>query len=120
VPTIVFHGDSDQTVHPSNGDELIARGAQPRHGASSESEPLLHERTTEEGEAGGRAYTRTTYRDSAGTPLMEQWIVHGAAHAWCGGSAKGSYCDPAGPDASREMLRFFLLHELPKECLCLA
>ena len=115
VPTIVFHGDSDKTVHPSNGDDLIAQ-ASPASSAAKARENAYaeYERTEEHGEANGRAYTRTTYRDISGKPVMEQWLVHGAAHAWCGGSTEGSYSDPAGPDASREMLRFFLEHRNEK------
>jgi poly(3-hydroxybutyrate) depolymerase len=49
----------------------------------------------------------TTHRHEDGTPLGEHWVVHGAGHAWSGGSAAGSYTDGKGPDASREMMRFF-------------
>jgi poly(3-hydroxybutyrate) depolymerase len=98
VPLIVFHGDDDKTVHPRNAEELI------------DADPAL-ERSIERGRAQGREYTRVTYRDNAGKAFVEQWLVHGAAHAWSGGSAEGSFSDPTGPDASREMLRFFLQHE---------
>lgn len=111
VPTIVFHGDRDATVHPSNGDELIAdaaKVARPAAGADSESAPR---HSVEQGEASGRTYTRSVYRTERGDTVIEHWLVHGAAHAWSGGSAEGSYSDPAGPDASREMLRFFLQHK---------
>ena len=58
---------------------------------------------------GGHAYTQTTYSDDADV-LLEQWIVHGAGHAWFGGTAGCSYTDPLGPAASAEMVRFFSEH----------
>jgi len=99
VPTIVFHGDRDTTVHPRNGDDVVA---QSKAGAKGQA-------TVERGTAsGGHGYSRTLHADSSGRVSCEQWTIHGAGHAWAGGSPAGSYTDPRGPDASREMLRFFL------------
>ena len=91
VPMIVFHGDCDTTVHPSNGE----------HARTDTLEKV------ENGYVNGRAYTRTTQWNASGKPVLEHWLVHGAGHAWSGGSTSGSFTDPLGPDASREMLRFF-------------
>ena len=55
----------------------------------------------------GYRYTQTTHTRADGSPLGEHWVVHGAGHAWSGGSEHGTYTDSRGPDASREMLRFF-------------
>ncbi len=101
VPTIVFHGDRDTTVNLINGDQVIAQ-----------SKAAADLRTTvSRGESpGGIGYTRTVHTDGSGRPMLEQWVLHGAGHAWSGGSAAGSYTEPRGPDASREMMRFFLEH----------
>lgn len=105
VPTIVFHGDCDTTVAPCNGSAVISQST--RASVKTTDELSLHA-TTERGNVpGGHAYTRTVYTSAAGDVVAEQWLVHGAGHAWFGGDAGGSYTDPSGPDASAEMVRFF-------------
>jgi poly(hydroxyalkanoate) depolymerase family esterase len=98
VPIIVFHGDQDRTVHPAAADELIAQGAP----------GVVKGIVVEPGRVpNGHAYTRTLHHREDGNVHAEQWVIHGGGHAWFGGSANGSYTDGRGPDASREMLRFF-------------
>jgi poly(hydroxyalkanoate) depolymerase family esterase len=102
IATIVFHGDRDTTVNKRNGDRFAEDFSTPQY-----------TKRVEEGRApGGRTYTRKVYADASGRSVHEQWTIHGAGHAWSGGSAAGSYTDPLGPDASREMVRFFLSHRL--------
>ena len=104
VPAIVFHGDRDSTVNPRNADAVVAQSSQ----------AAVLSKDVEQGRAsGGHAYSRTLSTDATGRTVIEQWIVHGAGHAWFGGSTAGSYTDPRGPDATREMLRFFLEHPHP-------
>jgi poly(3-hydroxybutyrate) depolymerase len=100
TPTIVFHGDRDRMVHPRNGADVISQSAHANAAGG--------EITTERGQApGGHAYTRTIHRDASARVVLEHWLVHGGGHAWFGGSRTGSYSDPRGPSASREMVRFF-------------
>jgi poly(hydroxyalkanoate) depolymerase family esterase len=106
VPTIVFHGDRDATVHPKNGDQILER-------AMKTTSP---QRKVHRGQVpGGHSYTRTIFTDASGRGILEHWSIHGAGHAWSGGSPVGSYTDPRGPDATREMLRFFLEHSIPQQ-----
>jgi poly(hydroxyalkanoate) depolymerase family esterase len=100
VRTIVFHGSADQTVHPANADRIIA-AARARMEAGEV-------RRVEGRSAGGRTYTRTIALTPDGAAAAELWLIEGAGHAWSGGQAAGSYTDPGGPDASAEMVRFFL------------
>lgn len=110
VPAIVFHGDRDRTVHPDNGRKALAQSM----GVAAEGgsiEGLARNGKTVKGKtAHGRAYTQTVYLDEDGKTAAEHWVAHGAGHAWFGGSKAGSYTDPKAPDASSEMMRFFLAH----------
>ena len=104
VRTIVFHGASDKTVDPSNAEAIIADA---RAGLADAAHDV------QEGLAGGRAYKRTFVTDARGVPQLESWTIEGLGHAWSGGGPEGSYTDARGPDASREMLRFFLAPPAP-------
>lgn len=111
VPTIIFHGDRDTTVHPCNGEQMRVYGSGPA--ANDDGDPAATAGTIRSGRVSdGHAWTCTVQHDGDGRTRLEHWLIHGAGHAWAGGSASGSYTDPAGPDASREMLRFFAQHSL--------
>ena len=111
APIIVFHGDADTTVNALNGSHVVdaALGSLPWQAAresGSVAEPAAA--------GGSRAFTRTVYRPEGATheapSRAEHWVVHGAGHAWSGGDSAGSFTERHGPDASREMLRFFAEH----------
>lgn len=100
-PMIVFHGDADTTVHPSNAAELL----RPFGGQAVVFEDASR------AESGKRRSTVERVKSADGVDA-ESWLIHGAPHAWAGGSARGSYTDASGPDASAAMMRFFLDHPM--------
>jgi poly(hydroxyalkanoate) depolymerase family esterase len=106
APVIVFHGDADATVAPANGEGVIA--------AAIGAAPTVVEAESTATTAGRRGFERFVWRRADAAPgassLAEHWIVHGSPHAWSGGATAGSFTDPDGPDASREMVRFFNEH----------
>jgi poly(hydroxyalkanoate) depolymerase family esterase len=116
IPIIVFHGDRDTTVNPSNGDLLMEQAVSDMRNASSDTaRPITSEILVESGRIpDGHAYTCTSHHDVAGHAVAEHWVIHGAGHAWAGGSRSGTYTDPKGPDATREMMRFFYTHPQTK------
>lgn len=108
---IVFHGANDSAVRPVNANQIITQWAQTNdllHTAKDDNSVTDTPAATMNGTiTNGYDYTREIYHDPAGKPLMEKWIVKDLRHAWSGGAAAGSYTDAKGPDASREIWRFF-------------
>ena len=98
TPLIVFHGDNDTVVNPKNAAELIGYHQNGRK----------FQEVTQKKSVAGHDCTRTLYKQADGTVFLEKWMIHGAGHAWSGGDAAGSYTDEQGPNASEEMLRFFM------------
>lgn len=100
TPTIVFHGTQDKTVHPLNGERIAT--------ATLAAGPVQTLVDRMSGTAGNRRYRREITALPDGRVLVEHWVIDGLGHAWSGGKPGGSYADPQGPDASAEMVRFFL------------
>lgn len=106
VPTIVFHGDRDHTVQHDNGVRIVDQATDAYR--QERKEHPLQSNTQRGTSPAGRSYSRTVHADPEGNARIESWTLHGAGHAWSGGHASGTYTDGTGPDASAEMVRFFL------------
>lgn len=106
VPMIVFHGDQDHTVSIRNGGQIVE---QAKHRLQAQKTNLTIQQHKQCSEQNSRS-TQLEICDDKGVSQLEYWKIHGAGHSWAGGSSAGSYTDPKGPDASKEMLRFFLKH----------
>lgn len=115
VPTLVFHGSSDTTVAPVNGNQILSQWAKTNDLASDGAEDGnitdTPDSTVSSTVSGGRKYTTYSYRDrTTGTVVLQKILVDGMGHAWSGGSSAGTYTDPKGPDASALSWEFFRSH----------
>jgi poly(hydroxyalkanoate) depolymerase family esterase len=124
MPTIVFHGGADRTVHPENGEQIVnaalstldACGLILKKTEVAQDGAAVEVKVELDGDGGGidaaagRDASRTVYRAADGKSYVEYWEVGTGPHAWSGGNPAGSFTDPQGPDASRAMLAFFLQH----------
>lgn len=106
--TIVFHGTADRTVHPKNAEEIVAAAA-PSTGTHEHQETVTPE--------SGRSHSVSTTTAADGSSLSELWLIEGSGHAWSGGSPGSTFTDPFGPNASAEMVRFFLQGNQPEPSL---
>ena len=97
VPAIIFHGDRDTTVHPDNGAQVLEQAI-----GTTSTQKKVHRGQI----PGGHGYTRTTHTDG-GREILEHWNIHGAGHAWSGGSPAGSYTDPRGTGRNEGNVAFF-------------
>ena len=111
IPTIVFHGSADKTVHPDNG-EHITDAALAALKASGVKLVKTQSTSGKSNENGEEKTDRVVYSTADGKPYIENWRIDDGPHAWSGGDAAGSYTDPDGPSASAAMLAFFLQHRL--------
>lgn len=110
MPTIVFHGSADRTVHPDNGDQIVQAALAAVRAAGMPLERLEIPQALPAATGEMRNTLRTVYRIPQGRSYVEYWSVEAGPHAWSGGSETGSFTDPHGPPASQAMLDFFLQH----------
>ena len=111
MPTVVFHGRADRTVHPDNSDQIVlaAVAALQASGLTLKRSEVPQTLPAATGEL--RQALRTVYKADDGRNYVEHWSVEAGPHAWSGGQAAGSFTDPHGPRASEAMLNFFLQHQ---------
>ncbi|PYN99273.1 MAG: hypothetical protein DMD91_13205 [Candidatus Rokuibacteriota bacterium] len=91
----LWHGTNDVVVNPMNLDALAVMFARL---ASA----------TAEGENRREGALHSLYRDGAGRPWLETWLVPGMGHAWSGGDLRATHTYPPGPSATERMLDFLL------------
>jgi poly(3-hydroxybutyrate) depolymerase len=107
---LALYARDDRVVAPVNGQQVLRQGMESnRLAAPGECDFELERPTsTSRGRnAGGHSYQRSRWESRSGAVMHELLLVEGLGHAWSGGSAGGSYADPAGPVATEAIWRFF-------------
>jgi poly(hydroxyalkanoate) depolymerase family esterase len=113
IPALVIQGGSDKVVHPANAAALARQWTRMNANARPTDEPQIALRDDAEsndrsGETNGYHWTRATF--GAGQETVDELIVAELGHAWSGGSSTGTFTDEHGPDATAEIVRFFIEH----------
>jgi poly(3-hydroxybutyrate) depolymerase len=103
VRTLVLHGDADRTVQVANGCAITrqALAAFRQAGRPLRAQPLPDA-------SAAAAAVFTDYHEGSGRVMVRECIVRGGVHAWFGGNAAGRFAEADAPDASAEIVRFFL------------
>ncbi|MBH1958269.1 MAG: PHB depolymerase family esterase, partial [Burkholderiales bacterium] len=97
IRTFVLHGDADATVDIANGLAITQHAVAAFQNAK---QPIAMSARSKEG--------NINFVSSSGQVMVRECIVAGGGHAWFGGNSEGSYTQDGGPDASAEIVRFFL------------
>jgi poly(hydroxyalkanoate) depolymerase family esterase len=97
----LWHGGADAVVAPANLAALEVMFARALNATASTSDRR-------------DAAVRSVYRDGAGRPVLETWLVPPMGHAWSGGHPRGTHTFPAGPDATTRILDFLLQGPAPE------
>jgi poly(hydroxyalkanoate) depolymerase family esterase len=118
MPALIFHGGRDDLVPVTNADKLVRQWQTTADladdAALNGSVPAGPVTTVGDRSAGGQYYTVNRYDDAQGRELVQYWLVPDMGHAWSGGCSCTSYTDPAGPDETMAMYRFFASHPMTR------
>lgn len=105
IPLFALHGMKDVVATPAASRNLAAQFA-----AIARAGGMELRADSASGTAGGYPYRRLRYVDAEDRTIIEAWFVDSLGHALSGGAPDMRWVDARGPDATREMLRFFLEH----------
>lgn len=108
IPVLVIQGAADKLVNPANMGVLVTQWLTTNGYGEGLRLPDGKNGAGSATYATGNSISGSLLRDAHGRISVESWLIQGLGHAWSGGSAAGTYTDPAAPDATaiiREFLR---------------